>query len=66
MASSGKRKTTMAKLNREAKLRDRRAEKDARKDRRKRAAANGEPSEALNSEALLATEAMTGEDPLAR
>jgi hypothetical protein len=39
MASSGKRKTTMAKLNRERKLIERRQEKQARKDARKRAAA---------------------------
>ena len=39
MASSGKRKTTMAKLNRERRLRERRAEKQIRKDQRKRAAA---------------------------
>jgi hypothetical protein len=47
MASSGKRKTTMAKLNREGKLRDKRALKAARKDARKRAAADGsvEPTE---------------------
>jgi hypothetical protein len=38
LASNGKRKTTMAKLNREAKLRERRQEKEARKDARKRAA----------------------------
>jgi hypothetical protein len=35
MASKGKKKTTMAKLNREAKLRDRRLEKQARKAARK-------------------------------
>ena len=40
MASRGKKKTTMAKLNREARLRDRRLEKQARKDARKRAAAD--------------------------
>jgi hypothetical protein len=40
MASNAKRKTTMAKLNREAKLREKRAEKKARKDARKHAAAN--------------------------
>jgi hypothetical protein len=40
MASSGKRKTTMAKMNRERKLIERRVEKQARKDARKRAAAN--------------------------
>jgi hypothetical protein len=38
MASRGKKKTTMAKLNRETKLRDRRLEKKARKDARKQAA----------------------------
>ena len=38
MASSGKRKTTMAKLNRERKLRERRMEKEARKADRKEAA----------------------------
>lgn len=35
MASSGKRKTTMAKLNRERKLRERRIDKQAKKDARK-------------------------------
>lgn len=36
MASGGKKKTTMAKLNRESKLRERRLDKQARKDARKR------------------------------
>jgi hypothetical protein len=40
MASSGKKKTTMAKLARESKLRERRAAKQARKDARKYLAAN--------------------------
>jgi len=40
MASSGKRKTTFAKLARESKLRERRVEKQARKEARKRAAEN--------------------------
>ncbi len=40
MASSGKRKTTMAKLMREAKLRERRVEKNARKEARQREQAN--------------------------
>jgi hypothetical protein len=40
MASSGKRKTTMAKLNRERRLLDRRQEKQAKKDARKRASAD--------------------------
>jgi hypothetical protein len=39
MASSGKKKTTMAKLTRESRLRERRLDKQARKDARKRAPA---------------------------
>lgn len=39
MASSGKRKTTMAKLARESRLRERRLDKQARKLARKHAAA---------------------------
>lgn len=39
MASSSKKKTTMAKLNRERKLVERRAAKQAKKDARKQAAA---------------------------
>jgi hypothetical protein len=44
MASSSKRKTTMAKLNRETALRERRLRKQAKKDARKQAAAT--PSDA--------------------
>lgn len=40
MASSGKKKTTMAKLNRESKMRERRMDKAARKDARKQLAAD--------------------------
>jgi hypothetical protein len=40
MASSGKRKTTMAKLNRERRLVEKRLEKAARKVARKQAAAD--------------------------
>ena len=40
MASTGKRKTTMAKLQRERRLLERRIEKKAKKDARKRAAAD--------------------------
>ena len=40
MASSGKKKTTMAKLARESRLRERRLEKEARKEARKTAAAH--------------------------
>ena len=39
MASNAKKKTTMAKLNRETAVRERRLRKQARKDARKRAAA---------------------------
>jgi hypothetical protein len=39
MASTGKKKTTMAKLARESRLRERRMEKEARKRARKDAAA---------------------------
>jgi len=40
MASSGKRKTTMAKLARESRLRERRLNKQAKKDARKQASAD--------------------------
>jgi hypothetical protein len=40
MASSGKKKTTMAKLTRESKLRERRLDKQAKKDARKHAPAD--------------------------
>jgi hypothetical protein len=40
MASSGKRKTTMAKLNRERRLRERRLEKQVKRVLRKRASAD--------------------------
>jgi hypothetical protein len=39
MSSQGKKKTTMAKLNREARLRERRSDKQARKEARRDAAA---------------------------
>ena len=49
MASSNKRKTTMAKLNRERRLIERRQEKQARKDARKQASARDQdpPADAL-------------------
>jgi hypothetical protein len=49
VASSGKRKTTMAKLNRERRLVERRLEKQAKKLARKQASANqpGRPGETL-------------------
>jgi hypothetical protein len=51
MASNGKKKTTMAKMNRENKVRERRADKQAKKDARKRAAVHaGPPSEPLTTD----------------
>jgi molybdopterin-biosynthesis enzyme MoeA-like protein len=41
MASSGKKKTTMAKLDRERRMREKRMDKQARKDARKQASAAG-------------------------
>jgi hypothetical protein len=43
MGSNAKKRTTVAKLNREHKLRERRMDKQARKDARKQAAAEREP-----------------------
>lgn len=45
MPSRGKKKTTMAKLNREARLRERRSEKAARKEARRDAAMTESPSD---------------------
>jgi hypothetical protein len=44
MASSSKKKTTFAKLNREAALREKRVIKEARKAARKQAAASASPA----------------------
>jgi hypothetical protein len=51
MASSGKKKTTMAKLARESRLHERRLDKQARKDARRQAASahpGQQPSDALD------------------
>jgi hypothetical protein len=45
MASRGKKKTTMAKLSRESRLRERRLDKQARKDARKQASAPHSPAQ---------------------
>jgi hypothetical protein len=52
MASGTKKKTTMAKLNRERNVRERRLEKQAKKEARKRAAAadSAGPGDALVEE----------------
>jgi hypothetical protein len=59
MASSTKRKTTMAKLNRERRLLERRMEKKARKEARKRAAA-GDAADAVAPDETPAA----GDDPV--
>jgi len=43
MGASGKKRTTMAKLNREHKLRERRMDKQARKDARKQGSSEPAP-----------------------
>jgi hypothetical protein len=50
MSSRGKKKTTMTKLNREARLRERRAEKVARKEARRDAAATAAPRDESRTE----------------
>ncbi len=64
MASSGKKKTTMAKLSRESRLRERRLDKQARKNARKYAAAH--PEETANDAPADAVEGPTepGTGPL--
>jgi hypothetical protein len=59
MASGNKKRTTMAKLNRENKLREKRQDKAARKEARKRAAAN--PVDPF-AERELEFDAETGDD----
>jgi hypothetical protein len=51
MASNGKKKTTMAKLNRESRLRERRLDKQSKKDARKLTPAHhqDQPSDLLSS-----------------
>ena len=59
MASSSKKKTTMAKINREQSVRERRLRKQAKKDARKLAAANPEPETTETAEPV---EAVSGDD----
>ena len=57
MASSGKKKTTMAKLTRESRLRERRAEKQAKKAARKEASVDQpEQGDALRSDDIESAE----------
>jgi hypothetical protein len=55
MSSKGKKRTTMAKLNRENRLRERRQDKQMRKDARKQAAAD---------DAVRRDDTLTGDGPL--
>jgi hypothetical protein len=64
--AGGNRKTTMAKLNRERRLRERRLDKQSKKDARKHASAHqqepaAEPSSAGDDQATLAG---SGEEPV--
>jgi hypothetical protein len=63
MASSGKKKTTMAKLARESRLRERRVEKAARKRARKDAPTN--PSSAFEDFSSSAYEDFSAANPSA-
>jgi hypothetical protein len=61
MASSSKKKTTMAKMNREAAVRDKRLRKQAKKDARKLAALEPQPVESDESTDTDAVEEPVGE-----
>jgi hypothetical protein len=61
MASSSKKKTTMAKMNREAAVRDRRLRKQAKKDARKLAALEPQPVESDESPDTDSVEEPVGE-----
>jgi hypothetical protein len=66
MASSSKQKTTMAKLNRERKLRERRLDKQAKKDARKHASADqqGQSGDGLTGDDDESIPAGTGQPAL--
>ena len=65
MASSSKKKTTMAKMNREAAVRERRLRKQAKKDARKLAALEPQPVESDESpESPESPETDTVEEPV--
>ena len=52
MASAGKKKTTMAKLNREARLRERRLIKEARKQARRERPSDQAPPQPVGGEGM--------------
>jgi hypothetical protein len=62
MASSGKKKTTMAKLTRESRLRERRLDKKARKVARKAAALEPDPVDGMTTDG---TDGIDGEEDTA-
>jgi hypothetical protein len=62
MASNAKKKTTMAKINREQSVRERRLRKQAKKDARKFAAANPTPETTETDETAEPVEAVSGDD----
>jgi hypothetical protein len=65
MASSGKKKTTMAKLTRESRLRERRIDKQARKDARKNAPPESDqPTDLLDGDELDGELTVDGEPVL--
>jgi hypothetical protein len=65
MASSGKKKTTMAKLMRESRLRERRLDKQARKDARKYAAQHPDlPGDTLNATTDESAQPDAGQHPV--
>jgi hypothetical protein len=66
MASSGKKKTTMAKLTRESRLRERRLDKQARKNARKYAAAHPEEASDIYTGDADPAAASGDADPAAR
>ena len=68
MGSSGKRKTTMAKLTREARLRERRLDKQAKKNARKHASSPyaAPPSDILTGEVDGSDGPVAGEPELQR
>ena len=65
MASSGKKKTTMAKLARESRLRERRLIKQAKKEARKQGASDlASPGAAMNATTAETAQSGPGQDAL--
>jgi hypothetical protein len=60
MAGSGKKRTTMAKLTRESRLRERRLDKQAKRDARKLAPAHDPDSQSESLDETTGESALTG------